>query len=256
MGRQSAHVGVSLFFAELRVSCGLEASSSIQFYHLVCLHPLFFHCARKSLFWSLEPSGFFSDLNISREQHVFCYFYMGRELGAGPRGVKSHRGWSGYGHQDRQFVWRALFFLALSSPSSSLACHPSPSPAATPSVWRNGPTQHLVPRPGHGGSQPDSSKKAVGVESSDDEFGILDERCIDTGVFQERHFLQELVVACSHPAAAATNQLRYPDSSRLVRRTDSSVIGTFGSGRARDLVRSVVARVGCVSRLCQGSKSC
>ena len=38
---------------------------------------------------------------------------------------------------------------------------------------------------------------AVG-ESSDEEFGILqDDRCIDTGVFQERHLLHELVFACS-----------------------------------------------------------
>ena len=38
---------------------------------------------------------------------------------------------------------------------------------------------------------------AVG-ESSDEEFGLLqDDRCIDTGVFQERHFLHELVFACS-----------------------------------------------------------
>ena len=43
------------------------------------------------------------------------------------------------------------------------------------------------------------------------------------------------------PAAAATNQLRYPDSSRLVCREDSS---SLRSGSPREnLVRSVVARV-------------
>ena len=41
-------------------------------------------------------------------------------------------------------------------------------------------------------------KVAVGMESSDDEFGILeDERCIDKGVFQNRYLLDELVFACS-----------------------------------------------------------
>ena len=41
---------------------------------------------------------------------------------------------------------------------------------------------------------------AVDMESSDDEFEILeDERCIDTSVFQNRYLLHELVLACSHP---------------------------------------------------------
>ena len=36
-------------------------------------------------------------------------------------------------------------------------------------------------------------------ESSGDEFGILeDDRCIDTGVFQRRYLVHELVFACSH----------------------------------------------------------
>ena len=56
------------------------------------------------------------------------------------------------------------------------------------------------------------------MESSDDELGLLeDDPCIDTGRFQERYLLHELVFACSNPpAAAATIPLRHPDSSRLV----------------------------------------
>ena len=43
-------------------------------------------------------------------------------------------------------------------------------------------------------------KVATGRESSGDEFGTLeDDRCIDTGVFQHRYFLHELVFACSQP---------------------------------------------------------
>ena len=49
-------------------------------------------------------------------------------------------------------------------------------------------------------------------------YGILeDERCIDTGVFQNRYFMHEFVFDCSDlPAAAATNQLHHPDTNRLV----------------------------------------
>ena len=108
-------------------------------------------------------------------------------------------------------------------------------------------------------------KKAVGVESSDDEFGILSggrrlhrHRCLSRTLPPAR------VGVCLQPilAAAATTQLHYPDSSRLVRRKDCSSVRSgspagcrdFGSGRARDLMRSVVARVG-LGRLCQGNKS-
>ena len=43
-------------------------------------------------------------------------------------------------------------------------------------------------------------KEATGPESSEDEFGILvDDRCIDTGVFQPRYLVHELVFACSPP---------------------------------------------------------
>ena len=42
------------------------------------------------------------------------------------------------------------------------------------------------------------TKVAVGMESSDDEFGVLsDERCVDEGVFRSRYLLHELVFACS-----------------------------------------------------------
>ena len=61
-------------------------------------------------------------------------------------------------------------------------------------------------------------KEAAGPESSGDESGILeDDRCIDTGVFQKGCLLHELSIRLQPtPAAAATNQLHYPDSSRLV----------------------------------------
>ena len=43
-------------------------------------------------------------------------------------------------------------------------------------------------------------KEAAGAESSSDEFGILeDDRCIDTGAFQELYLLHELMFACSQP---------------------------------------------------------
>ena len=53
---------------------------------------------------------------------------------------------------------------------------------------------------------------------SEDEFGILvDDRCIDTGAFQPRYLVHELVFACRPPPAAAPQgQPHYPDSSRLV----------------------------------------
>ena len=47
---------------------------------------------------------------------------------------------AGHSHQDILFDERGLL-LALGTPSSSLLA----PPAATPSVWWNGPTQHLVP---------------------------------------------------------------------------------------------------------------
>ena len=47
---------------------------------------------------------------------------------------------------------------------------------------------------------PQFFKVATGSESSGDEFGVLeDERCIDTGVFQRRYLVHELVFACSPP---------------------------------------------------------
>ena len=66
-------------------------------------------------------------------------------------------------------------------------------------------------------------KEATEGESSGDEFGILeDDRCIDTGVFQRRHLVHELVFACSPPPAAAPlDQPYHPDSFRLVCRSHS-----------------------------------
>ena len=78
-------------------------------------------------------------------------------------------------------------------------------------------------------------KVATGPESSGDEFGILeDDRCIDTGVYQQRYLSHELVY--------------HPDSSRLVRRPDSSSVRAgsplgrqhHGNGDTRDLVRTAV----------------
>ena len=43
-------------------------------------------------------------------------------------------------------------------------------------------------------------KVATGSESSGDEFGVLeDDRCVDTGVFQQRYLVHKLVFACSPP---------------------------------------------------------
>ena len=59
-------------------------------------------------------------------------------------------------------------------------------------------------------------KKAAGAENSDNELGPPeDERC--TGVFQERWFLHESCLPVAIPFRGShKNQLRYPDSSRLV----------------------------------------
>ena len=47
--------------------------------------------------------------------------------------------------------------------------------------------------------------KETGPESSEDEFGILeDDRCIDTGVFQPRHLVHEPLTCCS--CAIATSR--------------------------------------------------
>ena len=51
---------------------------------------------------------------------------------------------------------------------------------------------------GPGGQSPSSLLQGGVPESSEDEFGILeDDRCIDTGVFQPRYLVHELVFACS-----------------------------------------------------------
>ena len=56
LDRQSERFGVSVFFAAVMFSCGLEASSPIQSYHCSFLHPLFLHCVLKSSFCFFERS--------------------------------------------------------------------------------------------------------------------------------------------------------------------------------------------------------
>ena len=93
-------------------------------------------------------------------------------------------------------------------------------------------------------------KVATGLESSGDEVGILeDDRCIDTGVFQQSHFLHKLGIACSpHPVASPTDQQHRCVPSRLVCRLVSGSVRAgsppgsphCGNGNAGVLVRSVV----------------
>ena len=69
-------------------------------------------------------------------------------------------------------------------------------------------------------------KLATGPESSVDQFGILENaRCIDIGGLPTT-IPPALIGVClqSTPAAAATDQLHYPDSSRLVRRPGSGSV--------------------------------
>ena len=84
-------------------------------------------------------------------------------------------------------------------------------------------------------------KKAVGAESSDDEFGILEgHKCLSRTLPPAR-----VGVCLQLPlAAAATNQLHYPNSSSPVRNGSPTGCRDSGSGCARDLVRSGVARFG------------
>ena len=71
------------------------------------------------------------------------------------------------------------------------------------------------------------TKTAVGLESSDDEFGILqDERCIDTGVFPKRYLLHESVFACSDPPP-----LRPHISFTILTQTDRCACENSGSMR-------------------------
>ena len=81
------------------------------------------------------------------------------------------------------------------------------------------------------------------------------DRCIDTGVFQKRCLLHELV----------TDQLHCPDPSRMVHRKGSSATRNWSpfscsdneGGCARDLVSLMVARLDSrVSHLCQNNRLC
>ena len=76
---------------------------------------------------------------------------------------------------------------------------------------------------------PQFFKVATGMESSGSEFGVLeDDRCIDTGVFQQRYLVHEFVSACSlPPGAAPPDQPYYPDSGRVV---CHSRTGPMGAG--------------------------
>ena len=131
-------------------------------------------------------------------------------------------GGSGHWRQDRHLD--ALWLSGL-----QLAC----LPAATPPVWADSKSRSMTwteRRPAR------LFKKAAGAESSGDEF---DERCIDTGVFQERYLLHELVFAWSQPLP------RQPQISctilteadwcavRTVARCEAGllpVVGTVGAG--------------------------
>ena len=96
-------------------------------------------------------------------------------------------------------------------------------------------------------------KVVTGPESSRDEFGSSDDdRCVDTGVFQQRYLPARIGVCLqSTPPAAATDQLHHPDSSRLVRRPGSSSMRAgspsgsphSGSGSAGVPARSVAPKL-------------
>ena len=93
----------------------------------------------------------------------------------------------------------------------------------------------------------DSSNWRLVPESLGDEYEILeDDRCIDTGVFQQRYFLHELVFACSDPPRARLQisctiltQAGWC-AARTVARWVSSQLSILWKRRVRDLVTSVV----------------
>ena len=94
------------------------------------------------------------------------------------------------------------------------------------------------------------TKTTVGMESSDDEFGILeDERCIDTGAFKNRNFLHELVFACMNPAPLRPHM-------RTVAKCEVALLPVAGAMRAgaRVIRSDGLCQRSRVSRLCQDSK--
>ena len=94
-------------------------------------------------------------------------------------------------------------------------------------------------------------KQATGPEISLVEFGILeDDRCIDTGVFQQCYLLHELVFACSSPPP------QQPQISCTILSTELGLLPVVntGNGGTRVLVRTVGRAMRSNKLFCQGSK--
>ena len=89
-----------------------------------------------------------------------------------------------------------------------------------------GPAHHLPVRAAQIGRRPDSSNRRLVQKAPATNMGHWRTIAASTqGVFQQRYLLHELMFAGSQPpAAAATDQVYYPDSSPLVRRPDSSSV--------------------------------
>ena len=196
----------------------VDVPSLTQFSHGVCVRSLFLWCVRKSSFWSPLQSSFFSDLNNSGEQPVFCYLNVGSEFGA--------RQWSAHQRLDVRAP-----LLALRSPSFSL----------------------LLPQPQHfqyGGM----GRLNISFHDRDsaEESSILQRGCWrgkrqrrvwnSGGRSLHRHRCPSRTLPPARvgvrlqpsPVPAATNQLHYPDSSRLVRRKDSSSMRSGSPPSCRD----------------------
>ena len=158
------------------------------------VRPRFFCCVRKSFFWSPLHSSFFSGLNNSGEQHVFCYFN-------GSVMASPFVGGQGTGGRTDTRTNVLLFWL---SGLQVAACVSPSRNTSSMAEWADSTSRSMTwieRRPAR------FFKEAASAKSSGDEFGILaDDRCIDTGVFQERNLPHETPPA-RDPAAAATNQL-------------------------------------------------
>ena len=117
-------------------------------------------------------------------------------------------------------VWILLLALAMrTEPSRDPRCSERVQPLVVCTTAQQAPSLHAST------SQMDKAdslparfyKEATGPESSEDEFGILvDDRCIDTGVFQPRYLVHELVFACSPLPPRPRLSHIFLDSSRLV----------------------------------------
>ena len=114
---------------------------------------------------------------------MFCHFNLGWQLGVR---VQVGKQWqcNGIPHHCRS---------ALKNSWSQPAC----SSAAAIQVWAEWADSTTSSATGSGRKLARVNKRAAGVESSDVEFGILeDDR--DTGRFQECYLLHELLIACRH----------------------------------------------------------